>query len=48
MTKEEAEMKIKAAGYLAAAELGWQEAVKLLQRVAREIEDAQWRGGGGR
>ena len=42
MDKAEAEMKIKAAAYAVASELSWQEAVKLLKRVASEIEDAQW------
>jgi hypothetical protein len=48
MNREQAEMKIKAAAYAAAAELGPNEAVKLLKEIANEIDSAQWRGGGGR
>jgi hypothetical protein len=43
MTKEEAETKIKAAGWSVAAERDWREAVKLLRQVAEEIEAAQWK-----
>lgn len=46
--KAKAEMEIKAAAYGAAAKLGWQEAVKLLQQAAAEIENSQWRGPGNR
>ena len=48
MTKEEGEMKIKAAAYAVAAEIGWREAMEMLARVRDEIEGMQWRGPGGR
>lgn len=48
MTQQEAEMKIKAAAYAVAAELGAREAVEMLQQVAREIDNAQWSGPGSR
>jgi hypothetical protein len=48
MREEEALAKIKAAGWGAAAEIGWHEAIAMLKQVAREIEDAQWQGPGNR
>ena len=48
MTKEEAEIKIKASAYMVAAELGVTEAVKLLQKIANELKDTQWQGSGNR
>lgn len=44
MTKEQAIAQIKAAGWNAAAQIGWREAVKMLQEVAAEIEAQQWVG----
>lgn len=43
MTKTEAEIKIKAAAWSVAAEIGWREAISLLEQVAREIEATQWK-----
>lgn len=48
MTKEQAEAKIKAAAWVAASEIGWREAVAMLERAAREIEGQQWSGPGNR
>jgi hypothetical protein len=48
MQREQAEARIKAAAWTAAAEIGWREAIEMLQKAAREIEDAQWRGSGSR
>lgn len=42
MTKEQAQIKIKAAAYAVAAELGWQEAARLLQAAASELQNAAW------
>ena len=42
MTKEQAEIKVKAAAYAVAAELGWQEATKILKAAADELERAAW------
>ena len=42
MTREQAEAKIKAAAWAAASEIGWREAVAMLERVVREIEAQQW------
>lgn len=44
MSKSDVEAKIKAAAWAAAAEIGWREAVRMLEAAAREIEDAQWKG----
>lgn len=43
MTKEQALAAIKAAGWSAAAGIGWREAVEMLQDVASEIKAAQWK-----
>lgn len=43
MTKEQAEARIKAAAWLAASEIGWREAIAMLQAAAKEIEDQQWK-----
>lgn len=42
MTEDQAIAKIRAAGWLVASELGWREAVRLLEQIAREIEATQW------
>lgn len=44
MTKEQAEAKIKAAAWAAAAEIGWREAVQMLEQAAAEIQSQQWAG----
>ena len=44
MTKEQAEAKIKAAAWSAASEIGWREAIAMLEKAAREIEAQQWAG----
>lgn len=44
MTKDQAIAQIKAAGWNAAAQIGWREAVRMLQQVAAEIEAQQWAG----
>lgn len=41
-------MKVKAAAYAVAAELGTREAVRLLQEAATEIGNVQWSGPGDR
>jgi hypothetical protein len=43
MSKEQAEIKIKAAAYAVAAELGWQQAAILLKKVADELQTAAWK-----
>jgi hypothetical protein len=48
VTKEQAEAKIKAAAWAAASEIGWREALRMLERVAAEIEAQQWSGPGNR
>lgn len=48
MSKEQAEMQIKAAAYAVAASIGWREAIKMLNAAAAEIENMQWRGPGNR
>jgi hypothetical protein len=45
MTKSEAEAKIKAAAWAVAAEIGWREAIRMLQQAAAEIESTQWKDG---
>lgn len=42
MTKEQAEIRIKAAAYAVAVELGWQEAARLLQSAAAELQETAW------
>jgi hypothetical protein len=48
MSKEDAMAKIKAVAWNAAAELGWREAIRLLNEVAAETEGQQWSGAGNR
>jgi hypothetical protein len=43
MTRDQIEAQIKAAAWTAAAHLGANAAVELLQRAAREIRDSQWK-----
>lgn len=42
MDREQAKAKILAAAWGAAAELGTNEAVKLLEEAIRKLTDAQW------
>jgi hypothetical protein len=46
MSSSQAETKIKAAAWSAAADLGMSEAIKLLQKIARELENSLWEGPG--
>ena len=48
MSKDEALAKIRAAAWQAAAEIDWREAVKMLQQVVAEIQQAQWSGSNNR
>ena len=42
MSREEAELKIRAAAYAAAADLGVNEAVKILEQAIGLLRDTQW------
>lgn len=44
MDKDGARMKIMAAAYAAAAALGVNEAIRLLEQAAAALRDEQWRG----
>ncbi len=48
MSKEQIKAKIMAAAYLAAAELGTNEAVRLLEQAANQLRNDQWSGPGNR
>ena len=48
MSKERLKAAIKAAGWAAAAELGREEAAKMLEAVAREISGSSWSSPGSR
>lgn len=48
MSQEQLSAKIKAAAWSAAAELGVNRAIQMLEEVKRELSDSQWSGPGNR
>lgn len=46
MSRQEAELKVKAVAFEVAANLGNNEAVKLLKEAASALADIEWRGSG--
>lgn len=48
MTTEQIKAKIMAAAYLAAAELGTNEAIRLLEAATAQLRNEQWSGPGNR
>lgn len=48
MDREQIKAKIMAAAYVAAAELGMNEAIRLLEQAAATLRNDQWSGPGGR